>query len=275
MLFVTISDWPALGNLSGQTVKGYNGCVQCLEETEGWWLKNSQKMIFMGHRRFLRPDHPYRKNKRAFDGTMELRQAPKIRSGEQVFKMVKTLRVVLGKGPGSTKMQAGQNAPMWKKMSIFWLLPYWKYLMVRHAIDVMHVEKNVFDSLIGTLLDIPGKTKDTLNAQLDLEEMNLRKDLHYIQLDNGKKKLPTACYTMSKEEKIRLCGCLRDVKVPTGYSSNIRSLVNMKDKKLVGMKSHDCHVMMMQMLQVIIRGILPDKVRDPIIKLCSFFNTIS
>ena len=37
----------------------------------------------------------------------------------------------------------------------------------------MDVEKNVFDSLIGTLLDIPDKTKDTLNARLDLEEMNL------------------------------------------------------------------------------------------------------
>ena len=132
--------------------------------------------------------------------------------------------------------------------------------MIRHAIDVMHVEKNVFDSLIGTLLDISGKTKDTSNAWLDLEEMNLRKDLHYIQLDNGKKKLPTTCYTMSKEEKIHLCGCLRDVKVLTGYSSNIRSLVNMKDKKLVDMKSHDCHVMMTQMLPVAIRGIMSDKV---------------
>ena len=41
------------------------------------------------------------------------------------------------------------------------------------------------------------------------------------------------------------------------------------------MKSHDCHVMMTQMLPVAIRGILPDKVRDPIIKLYSFFNAIS
>ena len=40
MLFVTISDWPTLGNLSGQTVKGYNGCVQCLEK-QGGWLTNS------------------------------------------------------------------------------------------------------------------------------------------------------------------------------------------------------------------------------------------
>ena len=134
----------------------------------------------MGHRRFLHPNHPYRKNKRAFDGTVEHHQALRIRTGEHVFKMVKTLRVVLEKGPYSTKIPAGQHTPMWKKISIFWLLPYWKYLMVQHAIDVMHVEKNMFDSLICTLLDISGKTKDTLNAWLDLEEMNLRKDLHYI-----------------------------------------------------------------------------------------------
>jgi hypothetical protein len=46
--------------------------------------------------------------------------------------------------------------------------------MVRHAIDVMHVEKNVCEALVGTLLDIPGKTKDTLNARMNLEEMKLR-----------------------------------------------------------------------------------------------------
>jgi hypothetical protein len=36
--------------------------------------------------------------------------------------------------------------------------------MVHHAIDVMHVEKNVSEALVSTLLDIHGKTKDTLNA---------------------------------------------------------------------------------------------------------------
>jgi hypothetical protein len=57
--------------------------------------------------------------------------------------------------------------------------------MVRHAIDVMHVEKNVCEALVDTLLDIPGKTKDTLNAQMDLEEMKLRNDLHHETLENG------------------------------------------------------------------------------------------
>ena len=51
----------------------------------------------------------------------------------------------------------------------------------------------------------------------------------------------------------------------------------MKDLKLNIhlMKAHDCHVIMTQLLPVAIRGILLEKVRDPIIKLCSFFNTIS
>ena len=51
----------------------------------------------------------------------------------------------------------------------------------------------------------------------------------------------------------------------------------MKDLKLNMhlMKAHDCHVIMTQLLPVAIRGVLPEKLRDPIIKLCSFFNIIS
>ena len=48
----------------------------------------------------------------------------------------------------------------------------------------------------------------------------------------------------------------------------------MKDLKLVGMKSHDCHILMQQLLPVAIRGILPKKVRDTITRLCLFFNDI-
>jgi hypothetical protein len=57
--------------------------------------------------------------------------------------------------------------------------------MVRHTIDIVNVEKNVCEALIGTLLDIPSKTKDTLKARMDLEEMKLRKNLHHKTLENG------------------------------------------------------------------------------------------
>ena len=51
-----------------------------------------------------------------------------------------------------------------KKMSIFFkYLPYWKELAVCHAIDGMHLQKNMFDSTAG-FLGISGKVKDGLKS---------------------------------------------------------------------------------------------------------------
>jgi len=147
---------------------------------------------------------------------------------------------------------------IWKKKSIFFNLPYWLRLEVKHCINVIHVEKNVCDNLIGTLLNINEKMKDGLNARLDLIEMNIRDDLAPIEM--GKRTyLPTACYTMSKDEKVSFCQCLKGVKVPQGHSLNVKSLVSMQDLKLIGLKSHDCHILMQQLLLVAIRGILLKK----------------
>jgi hypothetical protein len=132
--------------------------------------------------------------------------------------------------------------------------------MVCCAIDDMHVEMNVCEALVDTLLDIPGKTKDTLNAWMDLEEMKLRNDLHHETLENGSKKLPTACYTLSKQEKMSLCNCLHGIKVSTDYSDHVSKMVNMKTLKLCLKKSHDCNILIGQFLPIAIRGILPIKV---------------
>jgi hypothetical protein len=132
--------------------------------------------------------------------------------------------------------------------------------MVHHAIDVMNVKKNVCEELVGTLLDIPSKTKNTLKAQMDLEEMKLRKDLHHKTFENGSKKLPTTCCTLSKQEKMSLCNCLHGIKVPTGYSDNVSGMVNMKTLKVHFKTSHDCHIFIGQFLPIAIRGILPVKV---------------
>ena len=55
-----------------------------------------------------------------------------------------------------------------EKKSIFFELPYWRHLLIRRNLDVMHIEKNICDNILGTLLDIHGKNKDSLNARLDL-----------------------------------------------------------------------------------------------------------
>ncbi|KAL0391193.1 UNVERIFIED_CONTAM: hypothetical protein Scaly_0476400 [Sesamum calycinum] len=48
-------------------------------------------------------------------------------------------------------------------------LPYWSTLLIRHNLDVMHIEKNVFDNISNTVMDIKGKTKDVMKARKDLK----------------------------------------------------------------------------------------------------------
>ena len=49
----------------------------------------------------------------------------------------------------------------------------------------------------------------------------------------------------------------------------------MADKKFQNLKSHDCHVIMTQLLPIALRGLLSENVRVPIVKLCAFLNAIS
>ncbi|XP_024198501.1 uncharacterized protein LOC112201810 [Rosa chinensis] len=137
VLLWTINDFPAYGNLSGSIIKGYNACPICVDETRPYRLKHSKKMAFMRHRRFLPRHHPYRKQAAAFDNTIEEDVAPSPLSGEEVLSRVE----------------------------------------LRHILDVMHIEKNCCDAIIGTLLNIPGKTKDGGASRLDMVDMGIRTDL--------------------------------------------------------------------------------------------------
>ena len=70
-------------------------------------------------------------------------------------------------GDEAAEKKKKKEMPIWKKRSIFWDLPYWKELDVRHCIDVMHVEKNFCDSITGTLLNTKFQTKYSANARLE------------------------------------------------------------------------------------------------------------
>nr|ABA99466.1 transposon protein, putative, CACTA, En/Spm sub-class [Oryza sativa Japonica Group] len=275
LLFVTINDWPVLSNLSGQSNKGYKACTHYMDETESTYLKHCRKVVYMGHRRFLAANHPVRKKGKHFEHKADHRTKPKHRSGKTMFAMVKDLKVVFGKGPGSQPIESEDgHAAMWKKNSIFWELPYWEFLDVRHAIDVMHLTKNLCVNLLG-FLGVYRKSKDTLEARNDLKHMEQRGDFHPEPKEKGSHYLSLASYTLSKAEKESMFECLESIKVPSGYSTNIKRIISTKEKKFTNLKSHDCHVLMTQLLPVVIRGILPDNVRATITKLCAFMNAIS
>ncbi|XP_074327169.1 uncharacterized protein LOC141665084 [Apium graveolens] len=128
-----------------------------------------------------------------------------------------------------------------EKKSIFFDLEYWKFHHVRHCLDVMHVEKNVCDNLIGTLLNIRYKTKDSEGSRLDMIQMGVRKDLAPQKIGEKRTYLPPSAFTLSKTEKKKLLKSLASMKLPYGHSSNIKNCVLILDLKLYRLKFHDCH----------------------------------
>jgi hypothetical protein len=69
--------------------------------------------------------------------------------------------------------------------------------------------------------------------------------------------------------------CLNSIKVPFGFPSNVKGIINVAEKKFLNLKSHDYHVLMTQLLLVALRGILPLNVRLATVKLCAFLNAVS
>ena len=98
----------------------------------------------------------------------------------------------------------------------------------------MHIKKNVCESIIGTLLNIIGKTNDGLNSRLDLVEMGLMSELA-PRFEPKRTYLPLACYTLSTKENKVFCQTLSQLKVPYGYCPNLRNLVSIEDLKLYGL----------------------------------------
>jgi uncharacterized membrane protein YkoI len=64
----------------------------------------------------------------------------------------------------------------------------------------MHIEKNICEYLIGTILSIAGKTKDTTKAKLDQKDLGIKKELQFRE-DGNSWEMPNARYTLSKEKR--------------------------------------------------------------------------
>ncbi|KAL0544363.1 hypothetical protein IC582_019477 [Cucumis melo] len=128
-------------------------------------------------------------------------------------------------------------------------------------------------NILGTLLDILGKSKDGLNVKRNLVGLKFRPELASISSEK-KIFIPPACYTLTKKEKRCVLKTLSRIKVPEGYSSNIRNIVSMTDLKLNSLKSHDYHVLIQQLFPIALRSMLPKHVRYAITRLCIFFNSV-
>ncbi|GKA14231.1 RNA-directed DNA polymerase, eukaryota, reverse transcriptase zinc-binding domain protein [Tanacetum coccineum] len=251
-LMWTINDFPAYANLSGWSTKGRVACPVCANSTHSRWLKHGKKNCYIGHRRWLEPNHSCRFQKERFDGTIENRGPPTPLTGSNVLKQLSGIRFKYGKSKKRTREEDVG-------------------LTSTHAKEATHDNEGAFEctnTIIKEDIDgLDGKTKE--NTRKDLKEMGIRHDFHLINRPNGKPYLPPACYTMSPIEKSNFLQLLKDLKVPDGYSSNILRGVSVKDHKISNLKSHDGHILMQDVLPIALRASVISRTQSRLVKAVS------
>jgi hypothetical protein len=236
-----------------------------------------QKDVLHGSSSVLTSGAYMAQKKSLFDSIKEHRMKPNEFFGDQLLQhLMNETNVKLGKEEKTRKRKRKENELNWKKKCIFFFFnfPYWSTLKPRHNLDVMHIEKNICDSVLGTLLTIiDGKTKDTFKARQDLCEKGICKDL-YLKPNGRSTSMPHENYTLSKAEKTTFLDWLKGVKFLDGYSSTISRCVNVKQGKISRMKSHDCHVFLQNLLPVAICPYLTSQIRTTLIELSFFFKEL-
>ena len=101
----------------------------CLE-VDSRYLRNDHKFCYIGHRRWLGSDHEFWKKATLFDRSTDIRVAPVPPVALDIIVDIESLvGHCLGKKCQEkyNKRKRGEtNQCVWKKISIFFTLPYWE-----------------------------------------------------------------------------------------------------------------------------------------------------
>ena len=132
----------------------------------------------------------------------------------------------------------------------------------------MHIERNVSDNIMKHLFG----DKDTPSTRRDMEQAAVMPELHLVRGRSGNYMKPKAPYVFTDTEKARFLQIVSSTKVPSGYSNTL--IKHIGEKRLQGLKSHDHHILLQQILPATIRHSLSLGVRETIIKLGNLFQRI-
>jgi hypothetical protein len=138
----------------------------------------------------------------------------------------------------------------------------------------MHIEKNICENILWTLLKVEGKTKDTTNTRLDLHDIKIRSQYHDVQ-QGTLLKFPEAHCVMIEKHRAEFCKFLKCVKFPDGYTANLAKSISADGTKVVGkLKMHTCHVLLQRIIPTGLRGFVPKDVYKVVSELGNFFRQL-
>ena len=140
---------------------------------------------------------------------------------------------------------------------------------VRHVLDVMHIEKNIAESVLKFLFG----EKDSAESRRDLQETGQRRELWLRPRANRQRFFkPHAPYVLTEAEKKVFVEDVSAIRTPTGYGSALGK--HLKKARFYGLKSHDFHCLLQQIIPVAIRNLLQPLQRTALIRLGKSFSRI-
>ena len=126
----------------------------------------------------------------------------------------------------------------------------------------MHVEKNIAESVLKFLFG----DKDTPESRKDLEEVGVRRELWLRPRANRMRIFkPQAPYVFTDAERKIFMDDVSTIRTPTGYGSCLGK--HLKKASFSGLKSHDFHCLVQQIIPVCIRTLLQPLQRTALIRL--------
>ena len=142
-------------------------------------------------------------------------------------------------------------------------------LPVRHVLDVMHIEKNIAESVLKFLFG----DKDSAESRRDMEELGVRRELWLRPRANRQAFVkPHAPYVFTEPEKRLFIEEVGAICTPTGYGSALGK--HLKRSKFQGLKSHDYHCLIQQIIPIVSRTLLQPLQRIALMRLGKSLNRI-
>ena len=131
----------------------------------------------------------------------------------------------------------------------------------------MHCKMNICENVLRTIW----AQRDTLKVRLDLKEAGIRPHLHpLLKRTPGSLVLLVALYVLSKDEKKKFLDIIRSLKTPSNYVRQFAKCIASGDD-LKGLKSHDYHILMQQLLPLCCPTLLDKDTRVTIMRLSRVF----
>jgi hypothetical protein len=138
----------------------------------------------------------------------------------------------------------------------------------------MHQERNVEESIISMCFDFTSQTKDNIKARRDLAKLCNHPHLEVRQNPSGYESRPRAPYCLMLKEREEIFQWLEQLKFPDRYAANIKRAVNLDTSKIVGLKSHDYHILIERLVPVMFCGYFSPDLWKMLAGLSYFYRQI-